>query len=170
MVIWKIFGTSMFSGQIKTQSFRLLHWVAQYQDFPSLKRYENLGFGAFESGQGRDIIAAGMHIAHVHLCSVQKCRCLPCNMVRDVIVLLLNHALGVRAELFRERGKRAFRGEEEGGRGLHYGKTRRPGPLFHSSGESWKTPCTSNEWFYVTFQRGADSIFWISGKHTMFGW
>ena len=58
-----------------------------------------------------------MHIAHVHLCSVQKCRCLPYNMVRDVIVLLLNHALGVRAELFRERGKRAFRGEEGVGRG-----------------------------------------------------
>ena len=38
-------------------------------------------------------------------------------MVRDVIVLLLNHALGVRAELFRERGKRAFRGEEGVGRG-----------------------------------------------------
>ena len=56
-----------------------------------------------------------MHIAHVHLCSVQKCRCLPCNVVRDVIVLLLNHALGVRAELFRERGKRAFRVQEGGG-------------------------------------------------------
>ena len=38
-------------------------------------------------------------------------------MVRDVIVLLLNHALGVRAELFRERGKRAFRGEEGEGEG-----------------------------------------------------
>ena len=36
-------------------------------------------------------------------------------MVRDVIVLLLNHALGVRAELFRERGKRAFRVQEGGG-------------------------------------------------------
>ena len=36
-------------------------------------------------------------------------------MVRDVIVLLLNHALGVRAELFRERGKRAFQEEEGGG-------------------------------------------------------
>ena len=102
-----------------------------------------------------------MHIAHVHLCLVQKCRCLPCNMVRDVIVLLLNHALGVRAELFRERGKRAFRG---GGGGLHYGKTRRPGPLFHSSGESWKTPCISNEWFYVSVLRGPTSISWIQAN------
>ena len=46
MVIWEIFGISVSSGQIKTHSFRLLQWVAQYQDLPSLKRYENLGFGA----------------------------------------------------------------------------------------------------------------------------
>ena len=46
MVIWKIFGISVSSGQIKTHSFRLLQWVAQYQDLPSLKQYENLGFGA----------------------------------------------------------------------------------------------------------------------------
>ena len=31
MVIWEIFGISVSSGQIKTHSFRLLHWVAQYQ-------------------------------------------------------------------------------------------------------------------------------------------
>ena len=53
---------------------------------------------------------------------------------------------------------------EEGGRGLHYGKTRRPGPLFHSSGESWKTPCISNEWFYVSVLRGPTSISWIQAN------
>ena len=51
-----------------------------------------------------------------------------------------------------------------GGRGLHYGKTRRPGPLFHSSGESWKTPCISNEWFYVSVLRGPTSISWIQAN------
>ena len=166
MVIWKIFGISVFSGQIKT-----LQWAAQYQGLPSLKRYENLGFGAIwvRAGIRRNrrrnahCTCAFVQCAEMQMSSLQHGEGCDCAAVKS--------CPGCQSWIIPRKGKASIsRRGGEGGRGLHYGKTRRPGPLFHSSGESWKTPCISNEWFYVTFQRGADSISWRSGKHTMFGW
>ena len=163
MVIWEIFGISVSSGQIKTHSFRLLQWVAQYQDLPSLKRYENLGFGAIwvrvgirrNRRRNAHRTRAFVQCAEMQMSSLQHGEGCDCAAVKS--------CPGCQSWIIPRKGKASI-SRRGGGRGLHYGKTRRPGPLFHSSGESWKTPCISNEWFYVSVLRGPTSISWIQAN------